>query len=173
MTDNLVEVSPVAFASALANAANGVSIVTAAAGSSRAGLTVSSMCSVCAEPPIVLACVNADNEFCDLALDSERFAINILARHQQALSNRFAGLTPGVTDDDSEADRFDEGEWSIGIGGSPVLDDALVTLECALRASELHGTHRVFFGRVIRVHSRPGEPLVYTRRGYARTLADE
>ena len=150
-----------AYTSALSLAANGVSVVTTAHGERRAGLTVSSMCSVCAEPALLLVCVNAGNEFCELADASERFAVNILADGQQAVSNVFAGL-------DGTDDRFARiGDWSVLSGGSPILADALVALDCELDTTIARGTHRIFLGHVIDVRTTRGEPLVYTARGYA------
>ena len=160
-------VSPLAFTSALASAANGVSIVTAADGERTAGLTVSSLCSVCAEPPMMLACVNADNAFCSIADDSGHFVINVLAHGQQALSNQFAGLV-----DPSPDNRFSAGDWDMFGRSAPVLNDALVALVCVVDSSVLHGSHRVYFGRVIEVLTGDGEPLVYTDRGYARVVND-
>lgn len=151
-----------AFTSALSLAANGVSIVTTTHGGRRAGLTVSSMCSVCAEPALLLVCVNAENEFCELADASGRFAVNILSDAQQALSNVFAGLDPNVED------RFETiGHWTTLTGGTPILADALVALDCELDTTIARGTHRVFFGHVVDVRTTRGEPLVYTARGYA------
>ena len=70
-----------AFTSALSQAANGVSVVTTSHEGMEAGLTVSSMCSVCADPALLLVCVNLDNEFCTLTDKSGRFAVNILPSH--------------------------------------------------------------------------------------------
>ena len=151
-----------AFTSALSLAANGVSIVTTTHGGRRAGLTVSSMCSVCAEPALLLVCVNADNEFCEMADASGRFAVNLLKDDQQALSNVFAGLDPDVED------RFGAaGHWTTLTGGTPILADALVALDCELDTTISRGTHRVFFGHVVDVRTTRGEPLIYTARGYA------
>ena len=150
-----------AFTSALSLAANGVSVVTTAHAGRRAGLTVSSMCSVCAEPALLLACVNVDNEFCALADASGRFAVNILGEHQQALSNVFAGI-------DATPDRFAAaGDWTTLSSGAPILADALVSLDCELDTTLARGTHRIFLGRVVDVRTTRGEPLVYSARGYA------
>ena len=158
-----------AFTSALSLAANGVSIVTTAHRGQRAGLTVSSMCSVCAEPALLLVCVNAENEFCALADASERFAVNILSERQQTLSNVFAGIAGNAGEDRFAA----AGDWTTLSGGSPILSDALVSLDCELDTTLERGTHRVFFGHVVDVRTTRGEPLVYTARGYARVRIPE
>lgn len=152
-----------AFTSALSLAANGVSIVTTCHESADAGLTVSSMCSVCAEPALLLVCVNSDNEFCEKALQSERFAVNILPSSGVALAEVFAGLTSG----DKSSDRFDSGTWTRLTTGAPILNDALVALDCLIDSSLVKGTHRVFFGNVVDLRTTSGEPLIYTDRRFA------
>ena len=127
------------------------------------------MCSVCAEPALLLVCVNAGNEFCAMVDASARFAVNILGEHQQAVSNVFAGIG-----EETESDRFAAaGEWTTLASGAPILGDALVSLDCELDTALERGTHRVFFGRVIDVRTTRGEPLVYTARGYAQMRIPE
>ena len=150
------------FVAALSLAANGVAIVTTDGDAGKAGLTVSSMVSVCAEPPLMLACVNADNVFCNMADANQVFAINLLAQDQQDVSNIFAGFG-----DNPDADRFANGSWQVRQTGSPVLQDSLVSLDCALVEARTHGTHRIYIGRVLSVATRDAPPLVYSRRGYA------
>ncbi len=123
------------------------------------------MCSVCAEPPLLLACVMADNEFCALAEAEGFFAINILAQTHMQVALTFGGLTG----EDSRK-RFDTGEWGRGQAGAPVLQDALVSLECRLDSAMTRGTHRIYIGEVIDVLSNDGQALVYTARGFASTV---
>jgi len=150
------------FTAALALAANGVSIVTTDGEHGKAGLTVSSMCSVCAEPALVLACVNADNEFCKKADANQHFAINILTTAHTALSSVFAGLG-----NNPEADRFVNGRWQTLETGSPVLSDSLVSLDCKLVSATTYGTHRIHIGEVLQTRSSEAAPLIYTNRAYA------
>ncbi len=154
-------VSPSEFTSALALAANGVAIVTTDGAAGRAGLTVSSVCSVCADPALILACVNADNEFCTAAEKNGSFAINLLAAEQSQISNVFAGLAA-----DKDADRFANGEWDTLQTGAPALVDALVTLDCTIDSYSTHGTHTIYIGRVQAVRSREASALVYCQRAY-------
>ena len=151
-----------AFTSALSQAANGVSIVSTAYADVSAGLTVSSMCSVCADPALLLVCVNSDNEFCELADASGHFAVNILNRDCAELASVFAGLV-----DEFKDNRFRIGAWTTLATGSPILSNALVALDCLLDSSQAHGSHRVFFGRVVDVRTTRGEPLIYTDRRFA------
>lgn len=151
------------FTAALALAANGVSLVTTDGPHGKAGLTVSSMCSVCAEPALILACVNADNEFCEIADANKQFAVNLLTTTHTELSGVFAGLSDPI-----DGDRFNTGNWQTLQTGSPILSDALVSLDCTLVAANTHGTHRIYIGEVVAVSSNDAEPLIYTNRSYAR-----
>lgn len=151
-----------AFTSALSQAANGVSVVTTTHDNIDAGLTVSSMCSVCADPALLLICVNSDNEFCDMATLSGRFAVNILPSTCVELAMVFAGLVEEMKDN-----RFDIGSWTRLTTGAPVLSDALVALDCQIESSQVHGSHRVFFGQVVDLRTTSGEPLIYTDRRFA------
>lgn len=160
--DQTPSITASAFTSALSQAANGVSIVTTTHNDNDAGLTVSSMCSVCADPALLLACVNVENEFCQMAIDSERFAVNILPSTCMELAMVFAGLVEEKTNS-----RFDIGDWTRLTTGAPILSDALVALDCVVESSQVHGSHRVFFGRVVDVRTTSGEPLIYTDRRFA------
>lgn len=127
------------------------------------------MCSVCAEPALLLVCVNLDNQFVGVAHDSGRFAVNLLASRHRDLALRFAGLTPEGALAPLDTDRFAQGDWHAPAGGPPLLDDALVSLSCTLESSVERGTHRVFFGLVTAVASRSGAPLVYADRQFSTT----
>ena len=150
------------FTSALSQAANGVSVVTTRLNGEDAGLTVSSMCSVCAEPALILICVNLDNEFCRMTIESKRFAVNIVPSNAVELASVFAGLS-----NEPETNRFDAGQWTRLTTGSPILSNALVALDCQLDSSVVKGSHRVFFGKVVDVRTTSGEPLLYTDRRFA------
>ena len=123
------------------------------------------MCSVCAEPPLLLACVNADNEFCTLADASDHFAVNLLEQAQKNTALVFAGLEPA----DTEGGRFATGSWRSGAAGSPVLEEALVSMDCMVDSAFTRGTHRVYIGKVVGITTTSGEPLLYADRAFARS----
>ena len=120
------------------------------------------MCSVCADPALLLVCVNSDNTFCEAAINSGSFAVNILPSTCVELATVFAGLDEEYTDR-----RFEVGSWTTLTTGAPILTDALVALDCLLDSSQVHGSHRVFFGSVVDVRTTSGEPLIYTDRRFA------
>ena len=120
------------------------------------------MCSVCADPALLLVCVNLENEFCEMALKSGSFAVNIIPREGSELAAVFAGISG-----DAETPRFSVGDWTTLSTGCPILSNALVALDCELDSSLVKGSHRVFFGKVVDIRTTSGEPLLYTDRRFA------
>jgi flavin reductase len=84
-----------AFRHAMRNLAAGVSIVTSGKGPDRRGLTVTATCSLSAEPPSILVCVNRNAEAYSTIIDSRSFAVNFLAFDQLDIALRFAGRVSG------------------------------------------------------------------------------
>lgn len=149
------------FKDALRHFASGVTIVTLRAGDRMHGLTVSAFASVSAEPPLIAVVINQGHQAHSLlAEEGASFAVNILGRDQEELSNRFAWLKDG--------DRFAAGDWQTAATGAPILADALVWLDCTIHSRVAAGTHTIFIGRVRAAGvPRPDEaPLVYWNRDY-------
>lgn len=159
-------ITPTQFTQALAFAANGVNLVTTDGEGGRAGLTVSSMCSVCAEPPVVLACVEAENEFCKAVNINAHFAINLLNTSQIEIAKVFAGLG-----ENPELNRFEFGKWGQLKTGAPILEGALVSLDCTLSKAYRHGTHMIYIGRVVASSQNSSDALVYCMREFRDTAA--
>lgn len=139
--------------------ATGVTILTTLTdGGEPVGLTVSSFSSVSLDPPLVLVCpaLNAGSTAALQAAD--RFAINVLASQDKALSTRFAR---------KGEDRFVEGEWHRSEHGLPLLDRALATFECERHAVHEGGDHLILVGRILQAVCHPhDDPLIYFRSAY-------
>ena len=153
------------FLDAMRRAASVVSVVTTDGPAGRFGTTVSSMYSVSADPPTMLACINASSATCAAIEENGSFCVNLLGAEQRLVSDAFAGRIEAM-----RRDRFLCGEWNRLATGSPVLRQALAALDCRLTQSTLIGSHRVFVGHVVDAVAREGEPLVYSNRTY-RELA--
>jgi flavin reductase (NADH) len=140
------------FKSALARWASGVTVVAAEAEGERRGMTASSFSSVSLEPPLVLVCVDENANLLGLLERGERFAINILAEGQQAVSNHFAG-------------RPDAGLEALNPDLS--IEGALATLYCSKWRLYPGGDHRIVVGRVEAIKlGRAEKPLLYWNRAY-------
>jgi len=148
--------------------ATGVTVVTTVAGDERAGMTVSSFTSVSLEPPTVLVCLNKESYAHALVKRSGIFAISMLGVGQEALSDRFAGLDPAVTD------RFEGLNLTTAQTGCPLLPGAIAWLDCIVRSEHDTYTHTIFIGEVVFAR-RDAEraPLVYHNRSYHTLVAVE
>lgn len=146
--------------------AAGVSIVTSIRGGVRAGLTATSVCSLTAEPPQLLACVNRGAEAHDAIAESRMLCVNLLAGRHRALAQRFAG-----EGDVQGSERFLAGEWVTLATGAPALADSLASFDCRLVQAIGAATHTVFIAQVVAV-SEPGSgPALLYVDGCYRELA--
>ena len=155
-------VTPEAFIQGMRQLAAGVAVVTTADTEQRAGLTATAICSVSAEPPQLLVCINRRAEAHDLLAHSGVFAVNLLAADQQPLAEAFAG-TIGVFGED----RFERGLWTRLATGAPVLEPCVATFDCLVAQAIRADTHTIFVGRVEAVRMAPDlAPLVYAEGDY-------
>jgi len=140
----------------------GVTIVTArgADGVPR-GLTSNAVCSVSANPPLLLVCVDKRSQTLPSIQTSGAFVVNFLAAGREELSNRFASKDP---------DKLAGVAWKPSriADGAPVLaDDVVAAAECLVTQAVEAGDHWVFIGCIERGTVREGAPLMYFRRSYA------
>ena len=149
------------FTNAMRRAVSGVSIVTTDGPCGRYGLTVSSMTSVSAEPPMLLVCVNRNNLVHDAIAGNRRFAINVLGSRHRALAASFAGYP-----DHGPAYDFDVDDWFVGESGLPAVAGAAALFECDLDRAVMAGTHSIFIGRVRGARDLDIVPLAYSNREY-------
>lgn len=142
--------------------AAGVTLVTTQHEGRRAGLTATAVCSLSAEPPQLLACINRQAETYGIVQASGAFAVNVLASHQQQLAQVFAGLT-GIYGDQ----RFELADWSRLATGSPILSPCLAAFDCRLVEAVPAATHSIFIGQVEAVALELDlQPLVYAGGDY-------
>ncbi|WP_246668296.1 flavin reductase family protein [Bradyrhizobium elkanii] len=152
------------FREAMRNLASGVAIVATGKAAERRGLTVSSVTSICMEPPCLLVGIKVGSETHDGILASRSFGVSLLRSDQQDLALRFGGQqgAKGVH-------RFDTAPWKQGALDVPLLSNACCALECVLDDHKVIGTHTIFIGRVIATRVGQGNPLI-NFRGALRTL---
>lgn len=146
---------------ALASFPSGVAIVTAFGPSGPAGLTVNAFCSVSAEPPLVLVCVDHQSQTRPGIERSGAFTVNLLAAGRERVATLFATKNP---------DKFGELDWTTpACGGGPVLHrDTIAHLVCELYSRIRAGDHDVVIGRVVDVGTEPAtHALLYHRRRFA------
>jgi flavin reductase (DIM6/NTAB) family NADH-FMN oxidoreductase RutF len=159
------------FRSALGQFATGVTIITARVvgknGAPRPiGFTANSFNSVSLEPPLVLWSLSRRAASLPTFLDHARYAVNVLASDQIALSRRFGGRIDAAT---AIVDRFDGIAWHEGSHGAPIIDGCCAWFECFNRSRYEDGDHVIFVGEVERCGFAAREPLIFQGGGYHMT----
>jgi len=151
------------FKQAMRQCAGAVALVTVGAKQGkRTGLTVTSACSLSDDPPSLIVCVNRNASAHARIRADGAFAINFLHQEHALLALTFSGQK-GVNGDD----RFAFGQWTTGITGAPILEDAVAAFDCVLAQEFETKTHSVFVGEVRNVlHTAEAAPLIYLRSGF-------
>lgn len=148
------------FRQALGHFASGVTVITTQHQGQPHGTTVSAFCSLSLNPPLVLVGIDLNANIHDLISASGVFGVNILAEHAESISQQFARRTP---------DKFANISYTSGELEVPLLDDALVRLECRVTARYPGGDHSIFIGEVITLNTQSYmQPLLYYRSKYNR-----
>ena len=151
------------FRDALGLFATGVVVITSApnAGcdngdrSGYLGATVSSFSSVSLDPPLILFSIGRQSKAFAVWQSVDHFAVNILGESQSAISTRFARAL---------IDKWDGVKMGRGIGGVPLLSDALAWIECRSHAKYDGGDHLIIVGEVLSLTTKAGtsaRPLVF------------
>ena len=148
-------VSTEVFRKGMRNLGGAVNIITTHHEDQNFGLTATAVCSVSAEPPRLLACVNKNGVTFKSIQESGLLAINTLCARHKTISEIFAGMNGN-----SEDDRFYEGEWDYS-GGVPILKDALVSFKCSVEGVQDVGTHGIILANINAIEVGHGEPLFY------------
>ena len=125
------------------------------------GLTTNALCSVSAEPPLLLVCVDKESRTLPALLHSRRFVVNFLAERRDELARLFASKTD---------DKFAAVNWEPGLGGMPCLrEDSLAYAECETEQELEAGDHVIVTGLVVggMAPDPVSVPILYFRREYS------
>jgi 3-hydroxy-9,10-secoandrosta-1,3,5(10)-triene-9,17-dione monooxygenase reductase component len=149
------------FRDVLGHFPSGIVVVTATSDGEPVGLTCQSFISVSLEPPLVAFSPAKSSVSYPRIRLAGAFCINVLAEDHAAACAGFAR---------SGQEKWRDVRWSHAPGGSPVLPQALVWLECHRYAEHEAGDHYLMLGQVTAMSARPtaGRPLLYYKGAYAR-----
>jgi flavin reductase (DIM6/NTAB) family NADH-FMN oxidoreductase RutF len=151
---------------ALGHYTTGVTIVTTRTpAGAHTGVTVNSFTSVSLDPPLLLFCLATRSSLFGAFEQAGHFAINVLAKSQQALSNRFARPS---------CNTWEGVKYESGPHGCALLTGAIGTFECARRAAYPGGDHLILVGEVLRFEAAPApEPLAFYLGSYGTFTRDQ
>ena len=149
------------FRSVLGHFCTGVTVVTGRHGDVLAGFACQSFAALSLDPPLVLFCPAKTSRTWPVLAAAGRFAVNVLAEHQQEISAVF-----GARSDD----KFASISWTPAPSGSPLIAGALTWIDCSLGAVHEAGDHYVVIGRVTALGEVSDvRPLLFHRGRYAVT----
>lgn len=107
-----------------------VAVISSANGENAGGLVATAWSSLCADPPMLLACVNRSASAHDLIVRNGAFGLSLLSASNRNVVGQFSG---------KEAlrgkDRFIEGLWSDRPLGQPLLKGATASSECTIETA--------------------------------------
>lgn len=148
--------------------AGAVTVVTTGIGDDVAGLTATAVCSLTAEPPRLLACLNTNGESFEMLRRYGHFCVNVIGGNDLWIAETFAGMHGPSTDG-----KFSAGNWRMSEGCSPRLESAIVSFECRVHSLTLLSTHCLAIGDVTAVHlGSPGDnALLYHEGQFAQLSA--
>lgn len=149
------------FRRALGQFATGVAVISAQNPRGEAvGMTMSSFNSVSIDPPLILFSVDRKAYSLPEMLQAKGYAVNILSRGQEHLSNQFAKAL---------SDKWAAVEHSFGHTEAPLIRGALAHFECEPYAHYNGGDHVIFVGRVLSFSASKDltdVPLIFWRGKY-------
>jgi flavin reductase (DIM6/NTAB) family NADH-FMN oxidoreductase RutF len=131
-------------------------------GGEPCGLTANAVTSLSLDPPLVLVCVDRSADSHDCIVEAGVFTVNVLDAASERLARRFAAW--------DISHKFEGIAHHTAPSGAPVLEDALAWLDCRLTAQYAGGDHTIFLGEVTAGDAKDGQPLLYYRGGYGRSV---
>lgn len=127
------------FRTAMRRLTSTVAIISAK-GAEDTGVVMTSVTSLCMDPPSLLIAVNRKASAHSAIQSSGLFRVNLLHAEHAELLEPFSGKIKG-------AERFKIGTWSFESDGAR-LTDAVASIGCVSVASLDYGTHTIFVGSV-------------------------
>lgn len=142
----------------------GITVVTAVSPEGPVGFTCQSFSSLSLEPPTILISVAQTSRTFSTIASHGKFCVNILSTGSARLAHDFAFMDPSV--------RFTAHSWIESFTGNPIMQGALVWLDCELVRSIEVEDHLIAIGRVVGIGLPADieEPLAYFRGDFGRFI---
>lgn len=132
----------------------GITALTTACEDEVAGMIVSSLTSISADPPMVGFFVHHDSSLRGPLERRGRFVANVLGEAHGRVMSSFLSEPQGDA-------RFKTGAWQRSEHGQLVLQDALASLECEVVCTQSLGTHHLVVGKIRKTSRSAANPVVH------------
>lgn len=164
-TDSDMVVSVDDFKAAMRALPAGIAAVTTASDGAVAGMIVSSLTSISADPPMVGFFAHQNSSIHPSLMQSGRFVANVLGEGHKSVMTSFLNEPQGAA-------RFSTGQWTHNEKNLPVLKDALASMECDIVFTQALGTHQLIVGKIRKSTCSAANPVVHFNAG-THSLAPE
>lgn len=155
-------VSLQAFREGMSRLGAAVNIITSDGPHGLLGFTATAVCSISAEPPSLLVCMNRGSQQNAPLKANGVLCVNTLSSYHQKLSGVFSGV--GKLE---MKERFRQAQWSTVVTGSPALEDAVVSFDCKIVQALEVNTHSILITEVLGIKSGDDvRSLFYLNRAY-------
>ncbi|ANS31002.1 flavin reductase like domain protein [Rhodococcus opacus] len=157
------------FKDIMAYAPGPATVVTATGDDGRhQGLTMSAVCSVSLDPPLVLACLDHGSNTLQAVRSSGSFTVNYIADGHESVALAFA-----VKSDS----KFDGHAWSApdgGLGGPVLAENTAAFAVCRVEQMVEAGDHTIVVGAVVDGGVREDcHALAYARRSFFTAVGSQ
>ena len=159
------EVSAESFREATSRLGAAVNIVTSDGPEGRLGFTATAVCSLSAQPPSLLVCMNRSSSQNKPLQANRVICVNTLTARQSRLAAVFSGT--GKLD---MVARFASASWLELETGAPALAEGLIAFDCRIAQAIETATHTLLIAEVLALGlGEPEGSLMYLHRQF-RTL---
>jgi len=135
-------------AEALAALTTGIYVLTVRAGGVQHGMSSSWATQVSGDPVLLMAAVDQQHFTHQMILDSGAFALNIVGAQNKHLEDYFYAAQS------RRCDNLAPFALETGMTGTPLLRDAVASLDCRLVSTHPAGDHTLFVGAVVEARTR-------------------
>ena len=114
---------------------------------------------------MLLACINRSSSTWPLIERYGCFGCSALGAGHQAVAERFTGFGGA-----KGAERYEGASWIQAKTGAPLLEDAVVGIDCTVEEMIDRATHSIIIGRVQAIRIRPGQGAMIYWNGAFRGM---
>lgn len=151
------------FREAMQRLAAPVTAITTMDGNTPAGLMATAVCSLSADPPSLIICVNRTATAHDAILRAGFVGVSLFPDEAIDYAGHFAS--------EKGAARFENGEWIKCMTGAPIFRDAPVAFDCRIASQHEGYSHTVIIAEIEHIHfASESDPscLIWHKRGFVK-----
>lgn len=141
-----------------------VTVITAAAGERKRGITIGSFTSLSMDPPLVSFNVTRDSQMHEILEEAVWFVVHIPGSGQQELCTRFA------LPDQGDEEQFENIQYQQDQSYPPVLEGVIAEIHCSIHKLIEAGDHSIIIGNVESIKRNREELSILYCNGAYQTL---